>query len=85
MGLDGAVDGLGALGAGLGAGLEKIPGFAMGFIFVILFVRGEDDDGFANKFPGGKKIPDIVGHDVDGEVVDLCGGVGVLMGGLQRA
>ncbi len=85
MGFDGAGDGCGALGAGLGAGLEKMPGFAMGFMFVVFLVRGEYNHSFPNQFFRGEEIPDIVGHDVDGEVVNLRRGVGTLMGGMEEA
>ncbi len=85
LAFDGAVDRLRALGARLGARLEKMPGFAMDLVLVVFFVRGEGNRGLPDQLFGGEEIPDIVGHDVDGEVVDLRRGIGVLMGGLEQA
>jgi hypothetical protein len=67
----------------MGAGLEEIPGFAMALVLVVLFMRGECDRSLPNQLFRGEEIPDIVGDDVDGEVVDLCTGVGMLMGGIK--
>ncbi len=60
MGFDGA--GRWVRGVLTVAGLEKMPGFAMGFMFVVFLVRGEYNQKIPNQFFRGEEIPDIVGR-----------------------
>jgi len=78
------LDETGEFGLAAGAVAEEVPGFFVALVLVSFAVRGQDHGGLAEEFTDGEDVPNVVGDDVDGEVVDLVGGVGALMEGIER-
>lgn|SRR5258707_12787559 len=62
---------------------EEVPGFFVALVLVPFAVLGEDHSGLAEESADGEDVPNVVGDDVDGEVVDLVCGVGTLMEGIE--
>ena len=67
------------------ARVQQVPGFFVAGVFGVGAMRGEDNGRLCDEGFGGEDIPDIVLDKVDGEVIDLPGGVGVLVGGVKAA
>jgi hypothetical protein len=65
--------------------IQKIPGFFVTGVLVPVTMGSEDNGGLSDEFFGGEYVPDVFWNKVDGEVVDLLGGVRVLMGGDETA
>jgi len=84
-GLDGANWGLGAAAAWLRSGFEEVPGLLVFLVFVALAVRCENDGALAFEYADGEEVPDIVGDDVDGEIVEIGRSVGTLVGSDESA
>src|ERR1700686_1672934 len=69
---------LAAISAARAAGLEKPPGFSVALRFAVFAaeVRTKSDCALSDESAGGKDVPNFIGNDIDGKIVQIFRGVG---------